>query len=54
MDARFALFFAFEILNFFFLFHAGAKPEIRKGEGLVWGSGGGAPSTQKFCIFLQK
>ena len=24
------------------------------GGGLVWGSGGGAPSAQKFCIFLQK
>ena len=21
---------------------------------LFWGSGGGAPSPQKFCIFLQK
>ena len=23
-------------------------------EGAVWGSGGGAPSARKFCIFLQK
>ena len=37
-----------------------AKPPVKARcqkfamEGLFWESGGGAPSAQKFCIFLQK
>ena len=32
---------------------ADAQPEIRNGGRLFWGSGGGAPSSQKFCIFCK-